>query len=137
MKDSKTELLRDLCARLLDHVIVNYRGSKVDLTEYARSVKLECCKPYLRPMSSMTEEEAREIGALHDIKNILSVKVTDKYIDYMVDDGSLIITLLHNELISSVKCFDWLNSKHFDFRGLIPKGLAIEALENMYNIKKK
>ena len=28
---------------------------------------------------------------------------------------------------------DWLNKKMFDYRGLIPKGLAIEATEGMYN----
>ena len=31
------------------------------------------------------------------------------------------------------KTFDWLNAHHFDYRGLIEKGLAIEALEGMYN----
>ena len=30
---------------------------------------------------------------------------------------------------------DWLNSHHFDYRGLIKKGLALEAPEGMYNIK--
>lgn len=28
---------------------------------------------------------------------------------------------------------DWLNAHHFDYRGLIPKGLAVEAPEGMYN----
>lgn len=91
--------------------------------------------PYLRLLSSMTEEEARELGALHDIKDILSVKVTSVYIDYIVDDGfssTFITTLWCDELISSVECLDWLNSKHFDYRGLILKGLAIEALKGMY-----
>jgi hypothetical protein len=32
---------------------------------------------------------------------------------------------------------DWLNSHHFDYRGLIEKGLALEAKEGMYNIKEK
>jgi hypothetical protein len=32
---------------------------------------------------------------------------------------------------------DWYLSKGFDVRGLIPKGLALEAPEGMYNIKEK
>lgn len=30
------------------------------------------------------------------------------------------------------KVYDWLNEHHFDYRGLIPMGLALEALEGMY-----
>ena len=30
---------------------------------------------------------------------------------------------------------DWLNEHHFDYRGLIEKGLALEAPEGMYNIE--
>ena len=33
-----------------------------------------------------------------------------------------------------VKVFDWLNSRHFDYRGLIKKGLALEAPEDMYKL---
>jgi hypothetical protein len=89
-------------------------------------------KPYLRSLSSMTEEEAKVLGTLHDIKDILSVKVTNEYIDYIVDDGfssTFITTLWCDELISSVECLDWLNSKHFDYRGLILKGLAIAVTD--------
>jgi hypothetical protein len=32
-----------------------------------------------------------------------------------------------------IKVFDWLNAHHFDYRGLIERGLAIEAPEGMYN----
>ena len=56
-------------------------------------------KPYLRPMSSMTEEEKKESGELYK-KNT-----------GMWDD------------------LDWLNAHHFDYRGLIDKGLAIAVTE--------
>ena len=54
-------------------------------------------KPYLRPMSSMTEEEKKEC-----------LKIT------------------------FVEATDWLNSHHLDYRGLIEKGLALEAPPGMY-----
>ena len=48
---------------------------KNDVKYYASIYVKDYC-PYLRPMSSMTEEEAKESAILHDIKDILSVKVT-------------------------------------------------------------
>ena len=89
-------------------------------------------KPYLRPMSSMTEEEAKELSILCDITDVLSIKITDEYIDFEVDDGfSSIETKIiwFNDIISSIEIFDWLNKNHFDYRGLIPMGLAIAVTE--------
>ena len=96
--------------------------------------------PYLRPMSSMTEEEAKEIAILHDIKekDILSIKVKSDYIDVIVDDGFCSterITIWYDEIVSSIKCFDWLNKNMFDYHGLISMGLALEAPEGMYKTK--
>ena len=85
-------------------------------------------KPYLRPMSSMTEEEAKELSILYDITDVLSIKITDEYIDFEVDDGfSSIETKIiwFNDIISSIEIFDWLNAHHFDYRDLIPMDLAI------------
>ena len=61
--------------------------------------------PYLRPMSSMTEEERKEYQAFF---NYDGVEYPEEYID-------------------------WLNAHHFDYRGLIEKGLALEAPEGMYS----
>jgi hypothetical protein len=85
----------------------------------------------------MTEEEAKEIAILDGIqvKDILSIKITDEYIDFVVDDGLVnteIKRFWYDEIVSSIKIFDWLNSHHFDYRGLIEKGLAIEAPDGMY-----
>ena len=87
-------------------------------------------KPYLLPLSSMTEEEAKELSILYGIKDILSINITDEYIDFKVDDGLDSIerkTIWYNEIISSAETFDWLNKNHFDYRGLIEKRLAIDA----------
>lgn len=60
-------------------------------------------KPYLRPMSSMTEEEKEEYH-----------KLCDSYYGLYFDNADSI---------------DWLNKYHFDYRGLIPMDLAIAVTE--------
>ena len=83
----------------------NYRTVKLGYRNYI-------IKPYLRPMSSMTEEEFKDYNALF----------------YIHSDGK---TYCENW-----EWMDWINAHHFDYRGLIEKGLAIEAPEGMYDIKK-
>ena len=119
-KEDKELLLKDLCARLPYKVKVygNYRynnGDRIVEDKKIEALDLSILdwfvngidiKPYLRPMSSMTEEEKLMYeGLMIGIDNI----------SYMLD------------------VIDWLNSHHFDYRGLIPKGLALEALDGMYN----
>ena len=93
-------------------------------------------KPYLFPMSSMTEDQAKELSILYGIKDILSIKITDEYIDFEVDDGFGSVetrTIWYDEIISSIEIFDWLNKNHFDYRGLIKKSLALDATNlNVY-----
>jgi len=62
-------------------------------------------KPYLRPMSSMTEEEENEYKAINCYEGLFP----------------------RNE-----DALDYVLSNHFDYRGLIPMGLALEAPEGMY-----
>ena len=70
-------------------------------------------KPYLRPMSSMTEEEFKE------------------YHNMLIDvDNS---GLMNQKLIT--KIVDWLDEKMFDHRNLVSKGLALKAKEWMYKIE--
>jgi hypothetical protein len=64
-------------------------------------------KLFLRPMSSMTDDEKKEF---EEIKQ-----------SYHFDEDGYILQ-------------DWLNANHFDYRGLIPKGLALEAKEGMYKL---
>ena len=148
----KELLLADLSARLPYGLICDRLGMHYPLIEIDIKRELvyllrddnyvpysilrgDIIKPYLRPMFSMTEKEAKEIATLHGLKNILSVKITDEYIDVIIDDGfssTEKITLWYDEIISSIEIFDYLNAHHFDYRGLIPKGLALEAPKGMY-----
>ena len=144
MKQEDKELLFvDLCARLPYNVLVHIYD--IDVCDYDNYLCEDYLgkfrnnfiriKPHLRPLSSMTEEEAKEIAILHGIKDILSVKVTSDYIDITVDDGVCSTetrTIWYDEIISSIEIFDYLNAHHFDYRGLIPKCLAIEAPDGMY-----
>ena len=69
-------------------------------------------EPYLRPMSSMTDEEVNEF--------------------ILISDTVLWLGEKRSTCILSLEQMDWLNAHHFDYRGLIEKGLALEAKEGMY-----
>lgn len=71
--------------------------------------------PYLRPMSSMTEEEKKEFESLGWRVDELNDNAPWNYNAYNVFDG-----------------VDWLNKHHFDYHGLIEKGLAKIAPEGIY-----
>ena len=73
-------------------------------------VKEQVIKPYLRPMSSMTEEEKKEYKEYFN-------SIEGKLIGFK----GRVIWLM-----------DWLLAHHFDYRDLIPMGLALEAKEGMY-----
>lgn len=126
----KELLLKDLCARLpygvklqktydasdpvelylvdLGHDIIKfytYKGeclTMCDVGDIERFGKLRY-KPYLFPLSSMTDEQ----------------------LPYYIT------TLKYSEetrgMVETSDSFDWLNKNHFDYRGLIEKGLAIDA----------
>ena len=152
-ENSNQLLLKDLCVRLPYHIRVkvwlkdgtteegvldlehNYGDVLRDAFYYNKIV----IKPYLRPMSSMTEEEAKELSILCGITDVLSIKITDEYIDFEVDDGfSSIETKIiwFNDIISSIEIFDWLNKNHFDYRGLIQMKLAIAVTKENNPYKK-
>ena len=84
---------------------------------------VEDIKPYLRPMSSMTEEEKEEFDDFC-------------VIDEFVWKGNSEIGYKNQAIIMS-DAIDWLNKNHFDYRGLIEKGLAIKVTSenNPYNTK--
>lgn len=115
--EEKQLLLKDLCARL--PYGVKCREMKLDSQICTLDVNcinhIENYEPYLRPMYSMTEEEKKEFQACHCVYG-------------WHPDFQPTMCNLANEC----NMFDWLIAHHFDFRGLISKGLALEAPEDMY-----
>lgn len=137
-QEEKQLILKELCARLYYGVIctdLRHGDSKItnvdiedglvycfDFDEY---VKVENCHLYLRSMSSMTEEEFVEYEKANDLDTIDSSEALRKNME--ARSRVRISKWYHGA--------DWLNAHHFDYRGLIDKGLAIEAPEDMYKIK--
>jgi hypothetical protein len=122
IQEEKELLLKDLCARLPYHPIVYVDenlprlklGVATRVWEYIAVDKP--CKPYLRPMSSMTEEEKKE----HH--NLCYEEEREEF-----EFGEWVTRVYYHDTIESI---DWLNKNHFDYRGLIEKGLAIEVNES-------
>lgn len=128
-------LLKDLSARLMYGVMCQVDDGAAGLNDgklveidiskelvrfevdYYWDAYIDDVKPYLRPMSSMTEEEYIQLVSLDGIS--ITFGLGDKF------------------SVIKPSVFDWLNAHHFDYRGLIEKGLAIEAQEGMYNLNEK
>ena len=123
-QEDKNLLLKDLCTRLSYKIIVKVNDTQGIMDEIdipnerifvsnlnpflyggARAswftVNGDKIYPYLRPMSSMTDEEFEEF---YDIGE-------------------------DNQYDLDTQQIDWLNAHHFDYRGLIEKDLAIEVTE--------
>lgn len=135
-QEDKELLLKDLCARLPYNCRVFYEYiDNLDNKTYGYSLTLNTwcidefiankavIKPYLRPMSSMTKEEKGELKLEQEKDEELFIQVINKSQN---GDDSLLGTVIPH-------CAeDWANKNHFDYRGLIEKGLALEAPEGMY-----
>ena len=111
-QEEKQLLVKDICNRLPYGVFVEENRNTLDpdpaIYTYDYHPCIDNCKPYLRPMSSMTEEELYE------------------YQVYIVEEKDEITKFCNMDI--------FFNSKHLDYRGLIEKGLALEAPKNMYQI---
>jgi hypothetical protein len=141
-QENEKLLLKDLCARLPYEVkgILTYDESNTTFTvegidnnvlhlSDAEECYVEDFKPYLRPMSSMTEDEFEELkeysGLKYEQLDLASYQDgTYKCLDFYLNEVPSDVVIL---------VFDWLNTHHFDYRGLIERGLALEAPEGMYD----
>lgn len=125
-QEDKKLLLKDLCGRLpyavkLHHIaqdapsilesIDMYKGVLYCISEKLgigeQRFALDFVKPYLRPLSSMTEAELEQY---HILQSDIWKPCGTMYYD-------------------NIRSIDWLNEHHFDYRRLIEKGLAIEVTE--------
>lgn len=90
---------------------------------------IDACRLYLRPMSSMTEEELNECVRKSGIKDIQCPNWQDipkeKQFEARLNHAIAVFLTDSNSV-------DWLNAHHFDYRGLISMKLALEAPEGMY-----
>lgn len=131
-QEDKDLLLKDLCARLpygvkveithwrnRDKGMIDSKIFHVPLNINKASVLIKPTsdiRPYLFPLSSITEEQQLEIDTITN--ECISI---DKYSLWdLTGYGEL-------SLSKTLELFNWLNINHFDYRGLIEKGLAIDA----------
>lgn len=129
-EQDKELLLRDLCARLPHGVKVSILGGGAmelkscinssigwyaDINGAPTDFGIDEIKPYLRPLSSMTEEELREYDTI-------CTKLLNQY-KACPKNSLWVMTYTDSEMI------DFFNAHHFDYRGLIEKGLAIAVTE--------
>ena len=132
-QEDKDLLLKDLCARLPYGIKASYYGAEeecetwdeiecvtrdgyVDIGQY--SLPIECIKPYLFPLSSMTEEQKQYI------KNRFC---------YDWDGEPYDLWKYQIEIVDTDELIDWFNKNHFDYRRFIEQSLALDATNlNIY-----
>ena len=135
-QEDKELLLKDLCARLpygikveykneifdVEHVSPMYEEVKLDTYE-TWTIDVSDIKPYLFPLSrlnSLTDEQKKTLKVLCDWNDEEA-------------DAQSILVLYQKHFVMKSDVIDWLHKNHFDYRGLIPMGLAEDATDkNIY-----
>ena len=147
-QEEKDLLFKDLCARIPYSLIVactDDDGTMPNVWEVAyinkfkdayllntestttQFISIEEVKPFLFPMSSMTDEQRKEFiqCAGYEVREEENGYHYETYYYDLVGHG--------DNMFTDADGLDWLNKNHFDFRGLIDKGLAIDATnKNIY-----
>ena len=128
-QEDRQILLKDICARLPYGVYYKHltwndeRGEEciaaqiysINSDGYVKNcyddetVYIDNVRPYLFPLSSMTEKQIKELEEIDPESHSL-----------ICENGDVCISM-------GLRGYDWLNKNHFDYRGLIEKGLAIDA----------
>ena len=147
-QEDKEILLKDLCARLPYGVkfmcnknIYTTKGLDLIVTdegdwEYAVTAKdtapieIDFIKPYLFPLSSMTEEQEKEIQEITGNPDYACIIRKTDGLELWLDSTDTDPTIWLDAIF---EVQDYLNKNHFDYRGLIEEGLAIDATNlNIY-----
>ena len=140
-QEDKELLLRDICARLPYGIKIEVTYSK----DSGSSLRARLCseginildtnilwlfqqseiyiKPYLFPLSSMTEEQLNDFYAT--IRPVIEEALDSWKNDKTEYEGERPITL--QDIKADIVAVNWMLKNHFDYRGLIPMGLAIDA----------
>ena len=139
MKQEDELLLKDLCARLpygvkVDVTYSKYSGSSLRARLCSEGINILdinilglfqqseiYIKPYLFPMSSMTEEQ---YNSLYESGILNNCSHSYEYVNPHIHGVSFIFKQFKTY---SLELIEWLNKNHFDYRGLIEKGLAIDC----------
>lgn len=155
-KEERQLVLVDICERLLygvriklwyqvqnNNPLVLDEEGKIENLSVASQIlhdietgRIKDFKPYLRSMETMTEEEYIKYRTMQgrncDYGEATICVSKSLYQGLLYDDNE---PLKINVYYPNPVIQDWLNANHFDYRGLIEKGLALEAPEDMYNTK--
>ena len=142
-QEDKELLLKDLCGRLpygvkcykmtfkpelAEEVICMLRNGSHNCVQLGTFLyRLEHIKPYLFPLSSMTEEQ---YNSLHELGISDNCSHSYEYVNPHIHGVSFIFKEFKTY---SLELIEWLNKNHFDYRGLIERGLAIDCTNlNIY-----
>ena len=134
-QEDKELLIRDLCARVpygvkvqymnnifvIDYVSPMYGEVKLDTSDNW-TVGVSEVKPYLFPLSSMTDEQKSELNK----KFTVQFSGNDIYSIHYHSEGCW-DTDLELDLQDWLWFINWCYKNHFDIYGLIPMGLALDA----------
>ena len=123
-QEEKQLLLIDLCARLPFGVMVSVQGNEFDFYKYPYQLTAiskfgldSFCKVYHPVYTPFGVPKVEDVKPY--LRPMSSMTKEECAFYFAIDE-------------SSATCIDWLNAHHFDYRGLIEKGLALEAPKDMY-----
>lgn len=143
VQEQKELLLKDLCMRLpygvkvydiksginssfmnLNHVNGTVKEVFISYMHKCRTAPIEDVKPYLFPLSSMTEDQYIEMQNI-STKDCLEFMEVEK--EWRNNSPFNHLPLYQHKVI------EFFHKHHFDYRGLIPMGVAIDATNlNIY-----
>lgn len=138
MTQEENLLIKDLCSRLPYGVMLNIVIENSFFANFNDSLKsidttikvvndeydIENVKPYFFPLSLMTEKQKAELASIADCNDISKYGIGIETRDY---------EYINIPFCKCAEVINYLNQNHFDYNGLIDKGLAIDCTNlNIY-----